>query len=397
MSRETFRRAKLKSSPRTVVHSVPEWLPQTQTWMYSLVEKMPEDIRSVILCEKTANLDQFKLPNITALSREHSVLFFLQALMRKARLCQQVSLFTSETKKLGAQIVHSHFGVFGWRDAKAVLRIGIPHVVTFYGADLSRFPTRNSQWQERYRELFKMCTLVLCEGPYMAARVQRMGCPAEKVAIQKIGVDLSLIPYRPRVWRRGEPLRVMIAAGFRPKKGIPDAISALSRISGDIDLQITIIGDAGSDKESREEKKRIYNAVHLGGLRERTRFLGFRKYSELIELSEHHHLFVQTSKRAADGDDEGGAPVSLIEMAASGMPIVATRHCDIPSVVKDGGTGWLADEGDVGGIENALRQWVDEPRNWGKMLRSGREHIEKHHDLTKQAVRLAEVYQGLVS
>ena len=231
----------------------------------------------------------------------------------------------------------------------------------------------------------------------MAARLEKMGCPADKLVVQRIGVDLRLIPFRPRRWQKGEPLRVMIAAGFRPKKGIPDALAALSRVSGDHDVRVTIVGDAGKDEESRKEKKRIHEAVNHGGMQKQVNFLGFRKYSELIALSERHHLFVQTSKRAKNGDDEGGAPVSLIEMAASGMPIVATRHCDIPSIVTDGRTGWLADEGDIDGIENALRQWINSPSRWGKMLHLGRKYVEEHHDLTKQAVRLSKLYHGLIS
>ncbi len=397
MNRKVCGDPDIQSDPCTVVHSVPEWLPQTQTWMYGLVKAMPGGVRSAILCEQTNNLDQFGLPNITALSKEHSLLFPLQTILRRARFFRQVPLFTSEVRKIGGHLVHSHFGVFGWRDAFAVHRMGIPHVVTFYGADLSRFPSQNPMWLKRYRALFKHCSRVLCEGPYMASRIRNMGCPAEKVIVQRIGVDLRGIPFSPRKWRGGEPLRVMIAAGFRPKKGIPDALAALARVSENIQLQVTIVGDAGNDPDSKKEKKRILAAVGTAGMQNCVKFLGFRKYSELIELSKQHHLFVQTSKRAADGDDEGGAPVSLIEMAASGMPIVATRHCDIPSVILEEESGHLADEGDIDGIERALRMWIDTPQSWEKMLRLGRAHVEECHDLRKQAKRLSELYRGLIS
>jgi len=46
-----------------------------------------------------------------------------------------------------------------------------------------------------------------------------------------------------------------------------------------------------------------------------------------------------------DGDCEGGAPVSLIEASASGIPVVSTVPCDIPQEVKDGLTGRLLPEG----------------------------------------------------
>ncbi len=51
-----------------------------------------------------------------------------------------------------------------------------------------------------------------------------------------------------------------------------------------------------------------------------------------------HHLFLSPSVTAPDGDSEGGAPVSIIEAAATGMPVVSTTHCDIPQAVDDGVT-----------------------------------------------------------
>ena len=63
-----------------------------------------------------------------------------------------------------------------------------------------------------------------------------------------------------------------------------------------------------------------------------------------------HDVFLAPSVTASNGDTEGGAPVAIIEMAASGMPIVSTRHCDIPSVVLDGVTGLLAAERDSEGL-----------------------------------------------
>ena len=40
----------------------------------------------------------------------------------------------------------------------------------------------------------------------------------------------------------------------------------------------------------------------------------------------------RTATRAS-GDTEGGAPMSIFEAQASGMPVVSTLHADIPEVV----------------------------------------------------------------
>ncbi|NIP81231.1 MAG: glycosyltransferase, partial [Gemmatimonadetes bacterium] len=48
---------------------------------------------------------------------------------------------------------------------------------------------------------------------------------------------------------------------------------------------------------------------------------------------------------AANGDGEGGAPTTLLEAQAVGLPVVASRHADIPWVVAPE-AGLLAPEED---------------------------------------------------
>jgi len=74
--------------------------------------------------------------------------------------------------------------------------------------------------------------------------------------------------------------------------------------------------------------------------------LGFQPHAILFEEAYKNHIFLSPSVTALDGDTEGGAPVTIIEMAATGMPIISTKHCDIPEVIKDGVTGFLANERD---------------------------------------------------
>ena len=74
-------------------------------------------------------------------------------------------------------------------------------------------------------------------------------------------------------------------------------------------------------------------------LQSKIRMLGFQPYSVLLEEAYTHHIFLSPSVTASDGDTEGGAPVTLIEMLATGMPIVSTTHCDIPEIICKGPEG----------------------------------------------------------
>jgi len=82
-------------------------------------------------------------------------------------------------------------------------------------------------------------------------------------------------------------------------------------------------------------------------------------------------------------------------MAATGMPIVSTRHCDIPSVVIDGETGFLAAERDVDGLVEHLRRLVNQPEHWRQMVMRGRRYIEAQFNVVTQSEKLARTYRSL--
>ncbi|MCH7548769.1 MAG: glycosyltransferase, partial [Candidatus Krumholzibacteriota bacterium] len=203
------------------------------------------------------------------------------------------------------------------------------------------------------------------------------------------------IPFEPRRWRRGDPLCVLLAGSFREKKGFPDALDALGRIQRDVALEITIIGDEHGEERTKREKKKILETIDRHGMGDLTRMTGYVPYAKVLEEARRNHVFLSPSVVASDGDTEGGAPVSLIEMSASGMMIVSTTHCDIPGVIIDGRTGLLAAERDVDGLVNHLRWVIANPDRWLEMQTAGRKHIESEFDAAMQGRRLGGIYHDL--
>jgi len=207
-----------------------------------------------------------------------------------------------------------------------------------------------------------------------------------------LGVDTSALAFQPRQWRAGEPLRVLMAASFREKKGLPYGIRAVARLAERVPVELTIIGDAGSYPKSVAEKQRIEATLAETGLAECTRLMGYQPHARLLAESYEHHVFLSPSVTASDGDTEGGAPITLIEMAATGIPIVSSRHADIPGVIQDGVGGLLADEGDIDGLVRCLEWLVDQPELWEGLTEAARRHVEESFDATSQGRALAEIY-----
>lgn len=379
-----------------VIHSCPLWLPLTQTWMYNQLKYLPSDqIECFVVCERTDHLDQFAIKNIYSLANASPIRYFWDKGLRKLRVRNHLGFTVKVAKKVGATILHSHFGDMGWVDLKVAENAKLKHVVTFYGVDVNMLPLQDMRWRERYRALFQKASLFLCEGPYMAQCLIRLSCPESKVRVHHLGVETKEIRYCPRYWAPNEPFKVLIAATFREKKGIPDAIESLAPINKIVPLQITIIGDSTAEKRSHIEKDRIMYMLDQYNLRPITRLLGFQPQSVLWKEAYQHHLFLSPSLSAHDGDTEGGAPVTLMEMAASGMPIVSTTHCDIPNVIRHGETGWLAPERDVAQLTQYIKWWIENPEQWINMLGSGRKYIETEFDVISQSKKLASYYGQL--
>jgi len=378
-----------------LLQSTPCWLPQTQTWMFEQLRALPDEFENHVVCEVTENLDQFSIPNI----HSHAALPLWRQLwdkrLRAAGLRPYLSHLPALAGRLRPSILHSHFGHTGWADRQVARRRKLRHVVTFYGYDLSYLPRSDPRWRDRYHDLFGGVDLVLCEGSHMAATLEELGCPRDRLRVQHIGIDTRRFAFRPRQRARGETLRVLIAATFTEKKGIPHALEALARIDGSVPLEVTLIGDSSGGRND-VEKQRILRAIEALDFSQKIRWLGYQPHAVFLREAYDHHIYLAPSLVASDGDCEGGAPIGLIEMAATGMPVVSTRHCDIPEVIEEGVGGLLADEGDIDGLVAHLRELIADPARSLDLACAARSRIEEHYDLRRQSARLAEIYRSLV-
>jgi len=380
-----------------VIHSFPIWLSQTLTWLFGQVKQLQKlDGEIHVVCERVENLEQFEVANIHSFSERSFFTQLWDKALRKFRVRRHLNYLVEVGNKTGAHIIHSHFGNIAWANLGAVRELKAKHVVTFYGLDVNKLPNQYPVWRKRYTRLFSEVDRVLCEGSHMAACIVKLGCPEDKVKVQHLGVDVDKISFKPRQWQSGGPLRVLIAASFREKKGIPYAIKALGVIAHKTPVQLTIIGDSGADKESQQEKVIILEALNTSGMKEKTRLLGYQSHQILLQEAYRHHLFLQPSITAKNGDTEGGAPVAIIEMMATGMPVVSTTHCDIPEVVGPALSHLLAPERDVSKLVDCIKLLLVAPENWLTLLEEGRAHIERDYHWSRQAESLMEHYKEIL-
>jgi len=377
----------------TVAHFVTPYLFGTGSWVHAQLIHM-RHYRPIVLTYRTENLDVFPFDPVYAYESVN--------IARKALFCLSLGRVSGGLepylervlRQQRARLIHVHFGNSGVDMLETKRATGLPMVTAFYGADVSQVP-RDPVWRRRYKELFEEGDLFLAEGNVMRRALLDLGCPPDKVVVQRLGVDTDALSFVARRPDAAGTAKILIAASFREKKGIPDALRAVERVRHRFPrLEVTLIGDATGKPGDEEEKQRILEI--LEGLQETVTWKKFIPYplfrAELFE----HHVFLSPSVTAQDGDSEGGAPVSIIEAQATGMPIVSTIHADIPNVVVPGESALLSPERDVDALAENLARLVAEPDKWEAMGRAGRAHVEAHHNVRLQVPKLEQLYSQII-
>jgi colanic acid/amylovoran biosynthesis glycosyltransferase len=126
------------------------------------------------------------------------------------------------------------------------------------------------------------------------------------------------------------------------------------------------------------------------------KLLGFLNYTEYLNEIQKADIFIHPSVTASDGDSEGGAPTSILEAQAMGMPIISTTHADIPNIVVSGKSALLSPERNSKELANDINYLLDNQNLWGEMGKIGREFVQKYHNINQEIVSLEEHYKGLL-
>jgi glycosyltransferase involved in cell wall biosynthesis len=121
------------------------------------------------------------------------------------------------------------------------------------------------------------------------------------------------------------------------------------------------------------------------GLGDRVRFLGVR--SDVPEVMASADGYVMSSAWE-------GMPIALLEAAAAGLPIVATRVGGNHEVVRDGESGYLVPPRDHEALGQAmLRLMQQAPEERRAMGERGREHVRVHYGLGRVVERWEDLYR----
>jgi len=299
--------------------------------------------------------------------------------------------YLRELRRSRPDIVHIHFGAPALLLFREIKKLNLPLVTSFYGFDLSQLPYVLGQDVYERSGLFKFGQIFTGEGNVARSRLVELGCPDNKAHLLRIGVDFSKYEYLPRQRKKDEPFRILFCGRFVEKKGLLIAIMSIAKvIELGYSINFNIVG-GGPQKED------IENLISELKIETSVKFLGILEHKNFIQECYNNHIMLAPSQTdKITKETEGGAPTVLIEAQSTGMPIIATKHADIPEIVINQGSGILVDEGDVNGICDAIIRLIESPGLIKRMGAYGREHVLNQHNIVIVNKRLENLYDRAI-
>ncbi len=250
-----------------------------------------------------------------------------------------------------ADLMHVYFGHTGVHLLPFIQNWDRPAVVSFHGADVMLRPGQPG-YDARMRELFQAVPLVLARSRSLMARLEEIGCPAEKIRINRTGIPLDEFPFAHRLMPADGEWRLVQTCRLIPKKGLVTSLKAFARFRRKYPKATFTIAGEGP---MREELARLAGELGVG---EAVQFVGFLGSEELNALYARSHVFLHPSE-VTDGANQEGVPNAMLEAMATGLPIAATLHGGIPEAVKSEESGILVPERDAEALAVALERMTE--------------------------------------
>jgi glycosyltransferase involved in cell wall biosynthesis len=289
----------------------------------------------------------------------------------------------------GADIVHSHNVTAHLYGGTAARLAGVPvTLATRHGITLER---RIRFW---LRVLRPLTDCLICVAERVANEMVRLGIPRERICVVPNGVDLDLFDMPParraaarrriaRVLRLPEEVLFVGAIGrIAPEKGLPTLLEAFAGVHRRRkDVALLIVGD-GPLRGDLERYVLSHN------LEERVFFLGTRKRPA---------LWIGILDVLALPSYSEGMPMVVLEAFAAGVPVVASDVGGTGEVIENGTSGLLIPPRDVGELERALCEVIEDPATRARYGSNAREAARNHYSIERIAETHAEIYSRLLA
>lgn len=233
----------------------------------------------------------------------------------------------------------------------AARRLGIPAIAWLHGGNLPVFERRHTGW---VRRVLCRATTVVAPSAYLAALARNHPW----VEIVPNLLPEPAYPFRLRTRLRPRLLWMRTFEDvYRPQM----AIEVVRRLveAGVDDVALTMAGqDRGLLGPTRQ-------AARAAGVFDRITFAGFLGPEAKLEALSSHDVYLHTN--AVDN-----APVSVLEAASAGLPLVVNAVGGIPALLEHEGSCLMVPDGDAGAMTASVIRLLHDPELAARLSDGGR-------------------------
>lgn len=286
------------------------------------------------------------------------------------------------------KLMHVYFGHTGVHLNDFIAQWERPSVVSFHGADVRKRDDR--RYQRGMRRLFRLVPLVLARSNSLADRLRELGCPPEKIRLNRTGIPLDEFPFAQRNLPADGAWHLVQSSRLIPKKGLTTSITAFAKFRQKYPKARFTIAGSG---ELRDDLEKL---AHELGVADAVTFAGFLSAEQLNALYGTAQIFLHPSELTPDANQEG-IPNAMLEAMATGLPVVATHHGGIPEAVEHEKTGMLVPERDADALSAALLRLVESPDYLQKMGEDASKSVMASFESGQAIKALEDIYDEAVA
>lgn len=351
-------------------------------------------VDTFVVTKEVQNAERFPFPDIEVIPKRRTNLLvhgWLKFVERRPPIVYRGEYQTLDSllERHGADLMHIYFGHTGVHLLPFIRQWDKPCVVSFHGADVAH-KQDIKDYPAKLRRLFDAVPLVLARSQSLAERLIHLGCPPEKLRINRTGIPLNAFPFIDRQPPSDGKWRVVQACRLIPKKGVATSLRAFAIFKKDnpeAEFFIAGKGPLQPELEMLAAGLGIFKDVH---------FVGFLSQPKLRELYASSHLFLHPSETSPNQDQEG-VPNSILEGMATGLPVAGTWHGGIPEAVDHGRTGLLVPEEDHVALANAMQEITHSPGLLAEMGLRARAAVIDRFEQDAQVDLLESFYEEAIA
>ncbi|MHA6279853.1 glycosyltransferase [Salinimicrobium sp. CAU 1759] len=282
-------------------------------------------------------------------------------------------------------IIHVQYGT-NVHPVDLIKRVGLISgrlIVSFHGHD-AFFPINGFIENNGYYDhLFRGNNLIVANTPYLAEKIETLGCRRKNIKIIPVPVDVNF--FQPiDVTSKKNPLKLITVGRLDPIKGHRLGIEFVKiLIDGNINAHFTIVGEG-------EEHNSLTNMIKDLQLEEVVDLVGRKNQEEIKALLQASDIYIFTGVPVKQGRRETQG-LATLEAQACGLPVLAFDSGGVKYTIKEGQTGYLCPEFDLDCMSKSLSKLLDTKAR-KRMGTEARSFVEEHFSTEVIAVKWRKIY-----